>query len=63
MKTRTEFTPVVRVKTLSRRLHVLNLQKLMQEKSGDPNTTKRVGDVYLQTDTAEERAHRRGIDD
>jgi hypothetical protein len=61
MKTGTGFTPVVRVKPLSRQLHVLNLQKLMQEESGDLNTATRIVDISLQPGTIEERAHRRGI--
>jgi hypothetical protein len=41
----------------------VNLQKkIMQEESGDLNTTTKISDICLQLGSVEEPAHRRGID-
>jgi len=61
MRTGAGFRLVVRVKLLSRRLHVLSMQKLMQEESCDLDTATRIVNVSLQPGTIGEHARRRGI--
>ena len=62
MKTRRGFRLVVRVASLSRRLHnVPSLQKLTQESPGDLSGTARINGIRVQPRVVGEPVHRSGI--